>query len=108
MSRFALNLVLTLLFVCLTPHSETTLFVVQSVLLVLICIRNDVHSSSYLNQTFKDTFVVAGASTPGFTELHSYAAWWHWMQTDFLDKMYWETWYNGQHTDFNNVSCTAG
>ena len=74
MSHFALNLVLTLLFVCLTPHSETTLFVVQSVLLVLICMRKDLHSSSYLNQSFKDTFVVAGASTSGFTELHSDAS----------------------------------
>ena len=76
----------------------------QSLLLLLMAFGKDLHSPFYLNQSLKNTFVTDGGSTAGFSELDSMAGWWAWMKTDFLDKLYWDTWYNGQRTDFTGVS----
>lgn len=72
-------------------------------LLIFMAFGKDLNSSYYLNRSFKNTFVSTG--TPlSFGELQSVDNWWTWMETDFLDKLYWDTWYNGQPTDFDNVS----
>ncbi len=52
-------------------------------------------------------FVFFRSGSIQFEKIKTVRDWWGWTQSSLLDTLYWDTWYNGQATDYHLVSPRA-
>ncbi|XP_064648391.1 polycystin-1-like protein 1 isoform X2 [Lineus longissimus] len=76
---------------------ETVKYLVVLTVALFVAFGKDTSTPYHLNKAVTVQFT---ESLPNpFQNIRSVSDWWRWSQSDLLDRLYWERWYNGQETN---------
>ena len=77
-----------------TSNRDAILYTIVFVCLLWVAYGKDLKDHHPVNTAVINTFV----NTPHpFTNISTVDELWHWMETDMVDVLYWDKWYNGQN-----------